>query len=1101
MKSIRQSTRISVLVMLLLSLGGLSAFAQFSSGIEGTAHDTSGAAVAGATVTVTDTRLGVTKTTTTNEAGYFRIDSIAASTYTVEIQMAGFKTWRQSALSLQVGEIRTLAPALEVGAVATNVTVSASEAAVNLTSATTGSVIAESTLQQTPLTGQNVFGLTALTPGMTGSAVNSGDNYTNEYAININAAGLRQEQNGYMIDGAYTNTPSRGGGTSISPNPEIVQSMNVRTNNFDAEKGRNGGATVEVFTKSGSNALHGTFDYYFLNDSLSARTEFQKSGVPKFSRNEYSGTMGGAAIKNKLFWFGAIDILRSSASSGYQATVETQDFFNWAKTNYPNNIATQILEATPPQNYPTSGFQTVAQVQAKNPGYAPYDTVALYPANLNAVGTANIAFSIPKNGYQWSARADWYLGKNDRIYADAIRTSENSQGTTARPKEWIPYYAISDFGNVNWTHTFSPRLLNELSVNEIRPQGANGSAPTEAIPYINVTGLQGFGTWGAGNFIQTTVGWRDVLSAVVKTHTLKFGYDGFNIRENDQQNSAFTRPTYNFENILDFVQDLSTSETGTHVDLTTHGQAPYSRRYRDLYTGFFVQDDWKVTPRLTINAGVRYDSMGHLFNIISPKLTLLTLAQGTTRQQQIAGAVAGAAPNGRTDVLDHVVWAITPRVGFSWDMFGNGRTALRGGMGMFADQPPYLHITDATSGNLPYYYTPSLNVRQGDPTPTFQLCSPPTGYTEVCPVLPTNNVTFDSRGGILINGVPKRSGLGGFDPNYKMTQVEAWTLSVQQQMSTNLIAEVNYSGTAAHHLPIYQNTNRFAGDLIINKNNPQYLNPSFGAIEYGTSNGNSIGHVASASLTRRMSNGFTLRGIYSFAKTLDVYSTAQSLDQGSITTVTNIIQPDNFKAQRGRADFDIHQQFTVDGVWTVTNNYNSLLAKNVLGGWQFGGVWIMQTGLPFTVYTNAAFQPVFDESGNVVGNTGGDYNADGTNYDVPNVPTFGRHLTGKKKKDYLNGLFAASSFPSPSLGIEGNLGRNTYDQPGYNNMNFTFEKFFDAPWFFGEKMRIEAKGEVFNLFNRANLLGVDSNMTSGTFGHSTNSLPARSLQFHLRASF
>jgi hypothetical protein len=208
------------LLLLVLSTGG-TALAQFSSGIEGTAQDQSGARISGAKVIITDIRLGVERNITTNQSGYFRIDSIAASIYTVRIEMTGFKAWEQKDLALQVGEIRTLAPVLEVGAESTNVTVSASQASVDLVSATTGSVIAETTLEQTPLPGQNVYGLSALTPGMTGSAVNTAgaDNYTNEYALNINAAGLRQESNGYQIDDAYTNTPSRGGGTSISPNP------------------------------------------------------------------------------------------------------------------------------------------------------------------------------------------------------------------------------------------------------------------------------------------------------------------------------------------------------------------------------------------------------------------------------------------------------------------------------------------------------------------------------------------------------------------------------------------------------------------------------------------------------------------------------------------------------------------------------------------------------------------------------------------------------------------------------------------------------------------------------------------------------------------
>ena len=1081
--------RLAVFIAFLCVATGL-ATAQFSSGIEGTVHDASGAVISGAQVTLTDTRLGVTKTTTTNDSGYFRIDSIAASSYTLRLAASGFDGFDENDLVLQVGELRTLSPVLKIGSTSTEVTVSASQASLNLSAATTGSVISQETVSVTPLVGQNVYGLASLTPGITGSAVNSSDNYTNEYAININAAGLRQEENGYQIDSAYTDTPSRAGGTSISPNPEIVQSIDIRTNNFDAGKGRNGGATVDVFTKSGSNNFHGTGDYYFLNDSLQSRTEFE-STVPAFTRQEMGITVGGPILKNKLFFYGAIDVLRSSSTSAGAYTVETPDFENWVATNLPNTVAAQVLKAAPPLSAPTSNILTASQV-----GGSYFPTPANLPASLPVVGTANISYSVPKNGYQYSIRGDDYLGESDRIYAELMRTHVSQINATPRPALNDAFLSSSDFANVDWTHTFSPRLLNEVGGNMIRPFGADAPAPTMAIPFINVTGLQGFANWGPGNFTQTTIGWRDVLTATVKSHTLRIGAQQDNIREADTQSGAFDRPTYNFNSILDFVQDEATSENGTPVSLLNHQEAPYQRRYRALVSGLFFQDDWKASPRLTVNAGLRYDTMANFFSVLSPQLTNFTFGSGDTYNAQIANGVAGLSPS--SHVLSHSIWDITPRVGFSYDLFGNGRTAIRGGFGVFADQPPYIHITDITAGNLPNFYTPSISVYQGQPTPTFQLCSAPSGFTEACPVVNTNNVLLNSSGGI----VGQRASLGGYSPTYKFTQVEQWSFSVQHQISNNLIMELNYSASAAHHLPVFnQDINRFSGDLIVNKGTLTRLNPNFGGLTYGTSDGNSGGHYASATLTRLLSHGFNVRGIYTFGKALDTFSNSGSLDSGSITTSTSVINNGNLPAQYGRADYDIRQQFSTDGTWTLPNHFNNVLERNVLGGWQLGGLWIFQTGLPFTVYTSAAFNPVYGANGAVVGNTGGDYNADGSNYDVPNIPSFGPHLSGQSRSKFLNGIFAASSFPLPQLGTEGTLGRNTYDQPGYNNFNFTFAKLFTTPWFGGDKLHFEAKGEAFNVFNRANLTGVNSDLSSSLFGRSTNQLPARSIQMHLRANF
>lgn len=1108
--------RVSLFLFLLFGFAPVG-FAQFSSGIEGIVHDTSGAVVPKASVTVTDTRTGVSKVVNSGQDGYFRVDSLPASTFTIQIQMAGFQTWKQDDLALQIAEIRTLSPELKVGEVSANVTVSATAASVDLVSPTTGSIISDVTLKETPLAGQNIYGLAALTPGMTGGGVTTAgnDNYTNEYAININAAGLRQEENGYEIDDGYTNTPSRGGGTSISPNPEIVQSVDVRTNDFDASKGRNGGATVDVYTVSGSNRFHGTIDYYFTNDSLTGLTHFENK-VPIFSRNEVGATMGGPAIKNKLFWFGAIDVLRSSNPNSYTATVETQDFYNWAKSNYPNAVGTQVLTLAPPQHYPTTGLVPVnAYVlptsQGGTPGY--FAPPANIPADLNVIGTIPVSYSSPKNGYQWSFRVDYYLRNNDRIYVDAIRTKYDSPGGGTRPSSVQGNSNSADFVNANWTHTFSSHLLNQTGVNLIRPYGSNlTQQATEGIPYINVNNLAGFGSWAPGNFTQSTYSWRDVLTATIKTHTLKFGVDLFNTREVDHQQGAFTRPTFNYRNLLDFIQDEPVFQSGPDVNLQTHKQAAYDRDYRDLIQGYFVQDDWKLSPRVTLNLGVRYDGMVNFFSIYRPTLARFNLGSGSSWNAQVASGTAALA--GTSNVLNHNVGGWTPRVGFAWDVFGKGRTAVRGGFGMFEDQPPYLHITDSTAGNLPNFFNPIDDVTAGQPTPKPFLCSPSGAWNMTCPVLDTSNATVDpTTGALRINGVVQRAGMGGYDPNFKMQQVEAWSLSVQQQLQNNLILELNYSGTEAHHLLVFQNdVNRFPGDLIQNNNTLTRLNPNFAGTSWATSNGNSTGNYGSVAVIRSLTHGLALRGIYTYGKALDELSQAQSLDSGSITAQSDYYVSTDLRGQRGRSDFDIRQQFTADGTWDVPNNYSGPVARNILGGWQFGGKWIGDTGLPFTVTNSAAFQPVCSGGAavvnnrcpagtTIVGNTGGDYNADGYNSKLPDVPSFGPHLSGRSKTQFLNGIFTASQFPAPTLGLEGNLGRNTYDEPGYKDFDLTFEKYFGLPWVFSEKLKIEAKGEVFNLFNRTNLGTVDSGMTDGTFGKSNSQLPPRSLQFHLRASF
>jgi hypothetical protein len=334
-----------------------------------------------------------------------------------------------------------------------------------------------------------------------------------------------------------------------------------------------------------------------------------------------------------------------------------------------------------------------------------------------------------------------------------------------------------------------------------------------------------------------------------------------------------------------------------------------------------------------------------------------------------------------------------------------------------------------------------------------------------------------------------------------MGQIDNFTLSVQHQLFNTVVVEANYSGMASHHLPVFTDVNRFAGDMVVNKGNLTRLNQSFGTITYQTTDGNSAGNYGSLMVTKQSSHGWLVRGVYTYGKVLDEFSTAGTLQGACACETSSIIDANNLKAQRGRADFDVRQQFSISGVWTLPNPWASGWKRDTIGGWRVGGDSILSTGLPFTVNTTAPFSPVYDSNGHVIANNGGDYNADGNDYDVPNTPSFGRHLSGQPRSKFLTGLFPASAFPAPSLGTEGNLGRNTYDQQGYANVNLNAEKLWSAPWFGREKINIEFRAEMVNAFNRPNMANIDGDLIDSTFGMATAQLATRQIQFHMRVQF
>ena len=365
---------------------------------------------------------------------------------------------------------------------------------------------------------------------------------------------------------------------------------------------------------------------------------------------------------------------------------------------------------------------------------------------------------------------------------------------------------------------------------------------------------------------------------------------------------------------------------------------------------------------------------------------------------------------------------------------------------------------------------------------TFQLCSPPQGWIVNCPLLPLPPLQYNSQGGL----VGTRANIGGFDTNIRPAQVEEWSLSIQHQLRNDIVTELQYIGSATHHLSENTDINRFDGDLVQNNGTQTRLNQSFNTMLYLRTNGNSIAHMGSAMITKQMSHNYNLRAIYTWGKVLDYPSSSDDTGVGG----SNLVDAENFKEMRGRADFDVTQRLSIDGVWTLPDPFKSSLLKDTIGGWRLGGVSILQSGLPFTVFTTNSFASGL-----------GDFNADGDNYDRPDKPSFGSKVTGVTRSKFLHGIFPASAFPLPVPGSgEGNLGRNTFNQPKYVDADFNAEKVFQTPWLDG-RLNFEFRAEMFNAFNHPNLNSVDGNLADGTFADATGQLAPRVIQFKLRGQF
>jgi hypothetical protein len=954
--------------------------------------------------------------------------------------------------------------------------------------------------------GRNFITLVVLTPGVTGLpsgggqayAQASGDIFSAEYGVNLNANGQRAESNSFLVDSASVNGSPRGGVINYNPNADTVQELRVSVNNFAAEYGRNSSALVNVITKSGTNNIHGTVGWYHTNNKLQARNTFQPK-VPVFRRNEANWSLGGPIVKNRTFAFGSMDILRSGVGAGFSASAVTPEFINYVSQKYPSNISSFVMKEFPNQLIPTgtglvagqvNGNVTTAAGCSSLPGGAtsPVLTrIGELPCNFPLTFNGTFAQTLPRDGVQWNVRVDHnFNGGNDRIYGSAARTT-NQLVLFGNPSVYPTWTLLQDqytaYFNLHETHIFSPTLLNEFSWSFTR---AWGDAPLNRgeIPQISVPGIATYGQgFSDAIFIQNNMEWNNVTNWNKGSHAFKFGGNYACNSGCPGAGALFhavgERPYYNFNNIFDFALDDPFSQTNIGFNPQTGQSTGIDFRPVFRAAGLFFQDDWKVRPNLTVSWGVRWEAF------LNPKdhddIFVRGVFRGGSNWFERIGdvGVEVGQPLQRTDMNN-----FAPRLGIAWDPTGRGRTSIRAGLGIFFDRPAGQFFRDAAT-SLPLYAVANVN-KNTAVKPVYGLSS-----TKESPwnfPRPPISGALDARGGLV--GIP--SDIQIWDPELPTQYASNWFFGIQQSLGDDWAVELNYMGSKGTKLYQSYDVNRVPGDLFdgrLDRNNP-----SFGPIGYGVANGKSFYNGGNVSVRKRFSYGLHLQAGYTVGKSIDY---ASSFGLG-----LPVIDIFNLELDRGLANFDIREKFAMSIIYDIPSPVASGAGRAILGGWQLGAITILQSGSPFSVNCTQPFVAVRDATGNLTGNSGCDFNADGFNNDRLMTPSFGYEIDTSRQKA-LSGLFTPADFAKPALGQNGSLPRNAFIGPGYANTDFNVSRKFPAR-FLGEAGRIDFRAEFFNVFNRTNLQNPSTGsqeIRSSTFGKSTSSYGSRNIQFGLKIVF
>ncbi|MFL6452347.1 MAG: carboxypeptidase regulatory-like domain-containing protein [Bryobacteraceae bacterium] len=1067
-------SRGAYLTLFLLVSFSCSVWGQGFGTIVGTVTDQSGAVVAGAKVTVTDPATGQSRDEATNAQGYYVVPSLKPAPYDVSVSASGFGVATQKGVTLLADQTATVNIALALGKTAETVLVTGEPPQVNTTTATMSEVVEQRRVVDLPLNGRNAATLLLVVAGATpapASDVDQGNTKTFPGAVTVSTNGSRQNQVSYRLDGAnnndlYTNT------NQPFPFPDALQEFSVQTSNYGARYGGNAGGVVNVVTKSGTNSLHGDVFEFNRNAVFNARNFFAPTR-DQLKRNQFGGTIGGPVYipklyngKDKTFFF-----------FGYQGT-RIRNVGNPQSATLPTAAErtgdfSALLNGTNPAN----PFRRSIQLRDKNGNVLPgniipsslFDPAAInffkyVPVPTSTNGTTFFSQPIGQNFKEFLTRGDHSFSEHDRLSLRYFYDQFDNQGYID-PKNVLSYQnfttIISQNALVAETHIFGAGAVNEFRASFSRETSvrgpANGSigltdlgvniyqpSTGKLIEGINVNGYFNPGQTDPASFIRNQYNLSDDFNLVRGRHTISFG--GSASRAQVLLRNQFrTSGQYTFT--ADLTGDGLASFMQGYIRTFTQGFGEFKDNLINTYS-LYVQDDFHVSRKLTVNFGLRYDPF---FPWMEQKNRIEQFAP-ENYYKGVKSQVYVNAPPGLLFPGDPGVprWGATaslnnfsPRLGFAYDLTGDGKTSIRGGAGSFYDAIQSGIANNRTVDLTPF--SPQLSLT----TPAGTFSNPYIGITNPFPAQfpPPRNAAFPAP--VLVVTYDPANGGKQLTPT-----VYNWNVSLERQLSSTWLLRLAYVGSRSTHLQesVELNPAVYGPGATAGNTDARRAFRNYGSISQASQDINSIYHSAQVTVQKRLSHGVSLLANYTWAKSLDTLPAGMAIstiDQSSYSAIPWSF-PGRHQNDYGPSEFDRTHRFILSYVWDLPKlTGHSAWLRYTVGGWQWTGIFTAQNGAPFTVRAGT------DRSLTGLGSDRASF--------VGNVDPYGGNACGNTAPcvNFLN----PAAFTVAPLGQFGNVGKGSLRGPNYINVDSGLFK--DIP-VKSEAVRFQFRAEFFNVFNRVN---------------------------------